>query len=46
MTARRHVAPVIGLAPRGPIVVSWGKMMQLTWPQWNAEVQWLYALAA
>jgi hypothetical protein len=29
---------VDGYTPEGPLVVSWGKTIQMSWDQWNAEV--------
>jgi hypothetical protein len=38
MSAGRHAAIVDGFTPEGPLVVSWGQTLQMTWAQWNAEV--------
>ena len=38
MTAGNHMAVVDGFTPEGPLVVSWGQTLQMTWAQWNAEV--------
>src|SRR5665213_1963943 len=39
-----HDAVVDGFTPEGPLVVSWGMTIQMTWPQWNAEVIGMWGL--
>ena len=41
----RHMAVVDGFTPEGPLVVTWGQTLQLTWDQWNAEVVDMYGVA-
>jgi hypothetical protein len=41
----RHMAVVDGFTPEGPLVVTWGQTLQLTWDQWNAEVVGMYGVA-
>jgi hypothetical protein len=41
----RHMAVVDGFTPEGPLVVTWGQTLQLTWDQWNAEVVNMYGVA-
>jgi len=38
MSAGKHMAVVDGFTPEGPLVVSWGQTLQMTWAQWNTEV--------
>jgi hypothetical protein len=38
MDAGGHAVVVDGYTPEGPLVVSWGKTIQMSWDQWNAEV--------
>jgi hypothetical protein len=38
MNAGNHMAVVDGFTPRGPLIVTWGHTLQMTWEQWNAEV--------
>jgi hypothetical protein len=44
-TASRHMAVVDGFTPTGPLVVTWGQTLQMTWAQWNAEVVGMYGVA-
>jgi hypothetical protein len=37
VTAGEHLAVVDGFTPEGPLVVSWGQTLQITWQQWNAK---------
>jgi hypothetical protein len=41
-----HVAVVDGFTPAGPLVVTWGETLQMTWQQWNAEVTGMYGIGA
>ncbi len=43
-TAGLHEVVVDGVTPQGPLVVSWGETLQMTWEQWNAEVVALWGL--
>ena len=40
-----HALVVSGYTPEGPIVVTWGETIQMTWQQWNSEATDMYALA-
>jgi hypothetical protein len=46
VTAGGHDAVVDGFTPEGPLVVSWGQTIQMTWQQWNAEVVYMWGIAA
>lgn len=35
--ASYHWVVVVGYTPQGPLVVTWGQTMQMTWQQWNLE---------
>jgi hypothetical protein len=39
-----HVLVVDGFTPKGPLVVTWGETIQMTWKQWRAEAQEMWAL--
>jgi len=39
-----HAILVDGVTPVGPIVVSWGETLQMTWAQWSAEADGLYSV--
>ena len=41
-----HVAVVDGFTPLGPLVVSWGQTLQMTWAQWNNEVTGMWGISA
>jgi hypothetical protein len=41
-----HDAVVDGFTPDGPLVVSWGQTLQLTWDQWNNEAVGMWAIGA
>jgi hypothetical protein len=43
--AGNHVAVVDGFTPEGPLVVSWGQTLQMTWAQWNGEVSTMWGVA-
>ena len=32
-----HWVVVTGYTPQGPLVVTWGQTLQMTWQQWNLE---------
>ncbi len=40
-----HEVVVDGFTPRGPLVVSWGQTLQMTWRQWSAEAIGMWAVA-
>jgi hypothetical protein len=42
--AGRHDVVVIGFTPEGPLVVSWGETLQMTWEQWNYEVVGMWGI--
>jgi hypothetical protein len=46
MGAGGHMAVVDGFTPEGPLVVSWGQTLQMTWAQWNAEVVDMWGIGA
>ena len=39
-----HAAVVDGFTPQGPRIVTWGDTIQMSWQQWNAEVDGLWAV--
>ena len=41
-----HDLVVDGFTPIGPLVVSWGQTIQMTWQQWTVEVVAVWMLAA
>jgi len=41
-----HVVVVDGYTPEGPLVVTWGTTIQMSWQQWNAEVTGMYGINA
>jgi hypothetical protein len=41
----RHLAVVDGFTPEGPLVVTWGRTLQVSWQQWNAEVVGMWGIA-
>jgi hypothetical protein len=38
LTAGTHEAVVDGFTPEGPLVVTWGRTVQMSWAQWENEV--------
>jgi hypothetical protein len=40
-----HDLLVDGFTPEGPLVVTWGRTIQMTWEQWAAEAHGMWALA-
>jgi hypothetical protein len=42
--AGSHVAVVVGFTPVGPLVVSWGETLQMTWEQWRSEIAGMWAI--
>jgi hypothetical protein len=41
-----HVLVVDGFTPVGPLVVSWGLTLQMTWQQWNSEAIGVWTVTA
>src|SRR5262249_26592892 len=41
-----HDAVVIGFTPEGPLVVTWGETLQMTWEQWNYEIVGMWGIGA
>lgn len=41
-----HDAVVMGFTPEGPLVVSWGQVLQMSWEQWSAEVIGMWGIGA
>lgn len=39
-----HMLVVDGFTPEGPVVVTWGTTLQMTWQQWNLEVTGLWGI--
>jgi hypothetical protein len=46
VAAGGHDVVVDGFTPEGPLVVSWGQTLQMTWAQWNSEVVGMWGIAA
>jgi len=46
MPATLHDVVVDGFTPEGPLVVSWGETLQMTWEQWNAEAVGMWGIGA
>ncbi len=44
--AGTHDAVVMGFTPAGPLVVSWGEILQLTWEQWDDEAIGMWGIGA
>lgn len=44
--AGSHVVVVDGYSPEGPLVVTWGMTIQMSWQQWNAEATAMYGINA
>ena len=43
-TGGGHMVVVDGFTPEGPIIVSWGLSLQMTWQQWNLEVVGMWGI--
>ncbi len=43
-TGGGHMLVVDGFTPEGPIVVTWGATLQMTWQQWNLEVTGMWGI--
>jgi hypothetical protein len=41
-----HEVVVDGFTPAGPLVVSWGRTLQMSWAQWHAEAIGMWAVEA
>lgn len=41
-----HDVLLVGFTPTGPLVISWGEVIQMTWEQWSAEASGMWALSA
>ena len=41
-----HDVVVMGFTPEGPLVVSWGEVLQMTWEQWNDEAVGMWGIGA
>lgn len=42
--AEHHWLLVTGYTPTGPVVVSWGMTLQVTWQQWNVESETMWSI--
>lgn len=45
VSAGEHEAVVDGYTPEGPLVVTWGRTIQMTWEQWAGEVVGMWGVA-
>ena len=41
-----HDAVVMGFTPRGPLIVTWGKTLQISWQIWKREAVGLWSVEA
>lgn|GEM_PF-5343906 len=39
-----HMVVVDGFTPQGPVIISWGQMLQMTWQQWELEAVGLWSI--
>jgi hypothetical protein len=46
MSAGGHAAVVDGFTPKGPLVLTWGRTLQLTWKQWSADVSFVWSVSS
>jgi hypothetical protein len=46
VNAGGHIVVVDGYTPEGPLVVTWGTTIQMSWQQWNAEATAMYGINA
>ncbi len=46
VAASTHDVVVDGFTPGGPLVVTWGETLQMTWEQWNDEVVGMWGIGA
>ena len=42
--ASYHWVVVNGYTPQGPLVISWGQRLQMTWQQWNLEAVTMWSI--
>lgn len=42
--AGRHAILVVGFTPEGPLVATWGEVLQMTWEQWEDEADGMWAV--
>jgi hypothetical protein len=41
-----HDAVVMGFTPAGPLIASWGQVLQMTWEQWSDEAIGMWGISA
>jgi hypothetical protein len=46
VAASTHDVVVDGFTPGGPLVVTWGETLQITWEQWNNDVVGMWGIGA
>lgn len=46
VSGKLHDAVVDGFTPRGPLLVSWGRTLQMTWQQWAQEAHTMWRIQA
>jgi hypothetical protein len=46
VSGKLHDAVLDGFTPRGPLLVSWGRTLQMTWQQWHREAQAMWRIQA
>ena len=46
VSGKLHDAVVDGFTPRGPLLVSWGRTLQMTWQQWGQEAHTMWRIQA
>ena len=39
-----HWIDIDGYSPKGPVIITWGQILQMTWQQWNLDAQNLWSL--
>jgi len=44
VAAGEHLAVVDGFTPEGPLVVSWGQTLQVTWQQWHVKAVGMWGI--
>ena len=40
-----HWIVVDGYTPKGPIIITWGQILQMTWQQWNYDALNLWSIS-
>lgn len=45
-TTGGHWVLVVGYTPTGPLVVTWGQTLQMTWQQWNHQNTFMWGITA